>query len=300
VGVPLRCAGQPGIGGAAQRIDPKGRTPPSSPGLSCTKPSATLPRCRVRASSSTLLQLLHRDPMCLQPQNTLRPLNRRQAALLPLAIFLSPLGFALLNAALVSPLALGATMASLARMVGTMLAVACLFGFLVISFGLPLLVLTRGRRKSNATDPGSGSTRAANPYLSWLWAIPLCGLGFVLALPVRRVQEKWLSRAAQRGEPLVQALEQYRASHGAYPEELAELVPREVPSIPGTDMLAYPQFEYQRDPKPGDASVPYELRVSMPFGRDNDVLVRRPSASYPRHLYGGTTTPLDGWAHVRE
>jgi hypothetical protein len=232
--------------------------------------------------------------------SNLHALSKTQAVLLPFAIFLSPFGLALLNVALLSPLELGATAASVARVVGTMLAVVCLFGILFIAFGIPALVLTRGKKKGNASQAGSGSQRAPNPYLRLLWVIPLCGLGFVLALPVRRLQEKWLLRAAMRGEPLVQALERYRSSHGVYPEELVELVPQEVPTIPGTGMLAYPQFEYQRYPKRGDASVPYELRVLLPFGLSSDLLVRRPNASYPRQLYGGTTTPIAGWAHVRE
>ena len=218
--------------------------------------------------------------------SVLHALSRKQASALPAALLLSPFGIAVINAALTAPVEVGAVAASVARIAGTVLAVGCLLGFLFILLGLPLLLLASWRKHQS--------------YLPWLSAIPVACLGWGLAVPVRHLRESWLRHAANRGELLVQALERYRATRGAYPRELAELVPRELPALPGTGMLAYPEFEYQREPSPVVGSAPYELRVAMPFGPSYDVLVRRPSSIYPRRLYGGTPTQIDGWAYVRE
>lgn len=107
---------------------------------------------------------------------------------------------------------------------------------------------------------------------------------------------------AERSAPLVQAVRSYEARHGAPPADLNALVPEFLPSIPGTGMAAYPQYEYRvgRDAASFDGN-PWVLVVFTPSGGINfDQFLYFPLQNYPRIGYGGGLERIADWAYVHE
>lgn len=67
---------------------------------------------------------------------------------------------------------------------------------------------------------------AAMRYLSW---------------PLRRLA---FARAAQRAQPLVDAIRAFERSKGRPPDALQELVPNHLAAVPATGLVSYPSYEY--------------------------------------------------------
>ncbi len=124
-------------------------------------------------------------------------------------------------------------------------------------------------------------------------------------------------------EPLLSALEMYRAANGAYPPTLSHLTSQYIPSIPppSFDFLA-DEWQYvsgraevqvwadeKREGEP-PLELPdqaYSLLVWAPRGYTPmsgmfaDALVYHPHEQYARFAYGGVLMErIDGWAYYHE
>lgn len=136
-----------------------------------------------------------------------------------------------------------------------------------------------------------------------------CGLCLVLAgctiagfRYAGGIRNNAFHRLAQRSSMLVTAIENYDRSHGTLPPDLDSLVPEFLAAIPGTGMVAYPDYHYLV----GDAARRYEhnpwiLTVHTPYGGINfDKFLYFPLQNYPKRGYGGWLQQMGDWAYVHE
>jgi hypothetical protein len=72
-------------------------------------------------------------------------------------------------------------------------------------------------------------------------------------------EDRAFAALAARSEPLIQALERYRADHQRYPESLEDLVPAYLASVPATGWCVCPRYHYRL--------VEYRLTWRLPDGR---------------------------------
>ena len=88
------------------------------------------------------------------------------------------------------------------------------------------------------------------------------------------------------------------------PASLADLVPRELDSIPETGMAGFPSFEYRdTQTETGESErlfASYELRVNLYELLQFDCLVDWPEGNYPDWMYGGGVDRSGAWAYVHE
>jgi hypothetical protein len=134
-------------------------------------------------------------------------------------------------------------------------------------------------------------------------------LGMIaLIVPLDILRMSGMQSAARRAQPLIAALETYRADRGKYPASLSDLVPDYLHRVPATGMLGYPQFSYDREARvPGrsrtrsGASPAYDLYVDCPLLLLGfDTFHYWPSQDYPDQMWGGGVERIDGWAYVHE
>lgn len=136
---------------------------------------------------------------------------------------------------------------------------------------------------------------------------PLYALGcalmwsFFLVRPLPRsfwpLRRAGLERSIAQLAVVPPALERFRRDKGTYPAQLDELVPKYLPQIPSTGMVAYPKLRYRR----GDAQnrLPrYELQVSTFVGMKFDALFYRPDGY--KFLSGSSVEPIGAWAYLHE
>ena len=117
-----------------------------------------------------------------------------------------------------------------------------------------------------------------------------------------RVRMAAFQRLAERSASLVQAVRSYEVQHGTPPPDLAALVPKFLPAIPGTGLAAYPSYEYLAGEKAArfDGN-PWVLVVSTPSGGINfDTFMYFPLQNYPETGYGGSLERVLDWAYVHE
>lgn len=158
-----------------------------------------------------------------------------------------------------------------------MLAVAC------IPFGLVYALFRRDKRA-----------------LRGVAGLVLVGAGLVAGLKVGWIARGALfARLANTAQPLVVAIERFRAETGRSPSDLAELVPRYIGEVPPTGMIGYGPFEYREQSEHPQAAG-YELRVPCGSGMNWDVFVYWSSGDYPKLMYGGGVERMGGWAYVHE
>jgi hypothetical protein len=108
------------------------------------------------------------------------------------------------------------------------------------------------------------SWRLGRPYIRALLGpatvTTVAFVGLMVAMhwswPLRR---GLFARAADNGVPLVDAIRAFEHANGRPPEALSELVPAHLPSIPGTGLLKYPKFEYERFADPGGSLVWWDM-----------------------------------------
>jgi hypothetical protein len=74
--------------------------------------------------------------------------------------------------------------------------------------------------------------------------------------PLRKLA---FARTAERAAPLVVAIEAFERAEGRPPEALTELIPAYLPAVPGTGLVAYPKFEYERFSYPGTSVLWWDL-----------------------------------------
>jgi len=138
-----------------------------------------------------------------------------------------------------------------------------------------------------------------------LWVALSLLIGAALIVPSLRVSSRarmlCIRQATARGGPLLHALERYREDHGVYPGSLDELQPDYLAEVPGTGMIAYPDFEYEppgeAEPEAGGYSL-YVYCLLMWCGFDT--LHYWPSQDYPEKMWGGVVERIDGWAYIHE
>lgn len=108
---------------------------------------------------------------------------------------------------------------------------------------------------------------------------------------------------AQRSKPLIAAIRQYEKDNATPPPSLSALVPKYLPAVPSTGMMAYPEYHYKTG---GTTSTVYGgnqwvLVVDTPSGGINfDEMLYFPNQVYPKQGYGGSLEPIGDWAYVHE
>ena len=134
----------------------------------------------------------------------------------------------------------------------------------------------------------------------WLACWCFCLLFVVALRGYKKVRSVAMMNAALTGSRISEALDRYRADHGAYPDEFDDLVPQYVDQIPFTGMVGYPQFYYKSGANiPGSGG--YEIGINCPIAVLNwDKFFYWPSKAYPKSIYGGSVEPIGDWAYVHE
>jgi len=196
---------------------------------------------------------------------------------------------------------------------------ACAFGFahplsmlvggvtLSIVFGYVVLaVIHLVRAAAPATTPAA---RARRLFFA------LCLVGGLVALwpafPATqslglRARQRNLAAVAERGAPLVAALERYREDDGNYPISLQELVPDYLDEIPRSPIGVAREFHYERADRASTwrsiATQPrpsYEVSVQFGFSDLFRSIRYWPSQEYPERVDGQRLLSLVGnWAYV--
>ncbi len=88
------------------------------------------------------------------------------------------------------------------------------------------------------------------------------GVLLVGALMLVGIEELVLRRAFRASEGIASAIEAFVDVHGAPPQELGELAPTYLLTLPGTTLSAHPTFGYDPDGRNGD----WELLIDGPTG----------------------------------
>lgn len=130
--------------------------------------------------------------------------------------------------------------------------------------------------------------------------ISCCVAGIVLGHKTRMVG---MRAFAQRSQPLIAAVRKYERDHSGPPQSLNDLVPDYLPTVPGTGMMAYPEFRYLTGTEAKDrfANNAWVLSVATPLGGINwDMMLYFPDQNYPDRGYGGSLERVDDWAYVHE
>ena len=111
-----------------------------------------------------------------------------------------------------------------------------------------------------------------------------------------------MRECAARLEPLVVAVSAYEREHGAPPKEVAALLPRYLPSVPGTGLGAYPRVNYvaSTDGRADIYGNRWMLSVNTGYLLSWDMLVYLPNGNYPRYDLGGPVERLAAWGYVHE
>jgi hypothetical protein len=132
----------------------------------------------------------------------------------------------------------------------------------------------------------------------------LCAVIFVVVILAfglgETIRHEAFKRIAVRGKPLIVAIRQYQLKQGSPPGELADLVPDYLPSIPGTGVGAYPNYEFITKGAParygGNAWV-----LTVDVSTDDlvhDAVVYYPNTNYPSRKEVPISRRIGDWAYV--
>ena len=160
-------------------------------------------------------------------------------------------------------------------------------------FGLPVFISSK-----------SAATRAL--AVATMLLIVGIGVGSILlgwrAKPGESVRRAGLERISLNAQPVIDAIERYRAKTGEYPNSLDVLVPEYLPSIPATGNTIYPNYEYRPAGEGWGWRIPsYELFVRTPYVVFNwDQFIYRPERTYPAEHPAGPVERSGDWAYVHE
>lgn len=134
---------------------------------------------------------------------------------------------------------------------------------------------------------------------AWVSFVVLSGVAIVHGNQTRLAN---FARATHPGTLIIQALTNFQKDHGQYPDELAELVPKYLNSIPYTGLIAYPEFRYTK--ARNDLEVrqgQYELRINCSSGGINfDRFIYWPSETYPDRIQSDRVSRIGAWAYLHE
>lgn len=107
---------------------------------------------------------------------------------------------------------------------------------------------------------------------------------------------------AERSETLIGAIAAFQEQRGRPPQQLDELVPGFLPSVPSTGMGGYPHYRYLV----GDDAKEYgknewAIEVFTPRpGINFDCFLYFPNQNYPEYGFGGSLERIGSWAYVHE
>ena len=129
--------------------------------------------------------------------------------------------------------------------------------------------------------------------------LPLLVAGIAWGMDVRMAR---MTDFGERSQPLINAINQYSDDHGGPPETLEQLVPDYLPSVPGTGMMAYPEYIYSAGKEACERyqENPWALIVPVSWGMNFDQMLYFPKQNYLKHGYGGHLERLGNWAYVHE
>ncbi|MBX9788879.1 MAG: hypothetical protein K2Y37_08170 [Pirellulales bacterium] len=130
--------------------------------------------------------------------------------------------------------------------------------------------------------------------------VPCCIAGIRLGHSARMAGMRAFAR---RSQPLISAIQRFEKDQSAPPTTLEDLVPKYLPAVPTTGMMAYPRFVYHTgaEARKDYAGNPWALSVFTPSGGFNfDQILYFPRQNYPVHGYGGSLERVDDWAYVHE
>lgn len=131
-----------------------------------------------------------------------------------------------------------------------------------------------------------------------------------------QVRNDKLTLAAKNAQSVITGLQAYRVEYGKYPNAIIDLIPKYLNNLPTTEMLGYPNFEYEKlEFVPGMTKKParddsqnkwvrfdtggYELHILPPVSSSNfDRFIYWPKKIYPKYMYGGTSEPISDWAYI--
>jgi hypothetical protein len=123
-------------------------------------------------------------------------------------------------------------------------------------------------------------------------------LSTVLGAIERDIRMDAFERLAERSRPLVDAVGRFEREKGHPPDALSDLVPEFLPTVPGTQIGAYPEYEYVSGHRAASYGDRWALVVPAPRGGINaDHFYFVPSRRYPP--YGGFER-VGEWAYVRK
>ncbi|MBX7256524.1 MAG: hypothetical protein K1Y02_09200 [Candidatus Hydrogenedentes bacterium] len=130
-------------------------------------------------------------------------------------------------------------------------------------------------------------------------AIFVVAAGSYIALPkFLHLRDEGFSRITFNAQPLLAAIEQYKADQGVWPPSLDALVPAYIDKIPYTGAPGYPKFNYEVASE-GTPFREYQLSVKTPRGSTyHDQLIYWPEMNYPLWIKGATVEPLNDWAYM--
>ena len=103
-----------------------------------------------------------------------------------------------------------------------------------------------------------------------------------------------------RAEPLINAIEKYRADNGDFPYNIEELIPFYIPERPYTGIPIYPNYQYESASSSEGEIEEYELKVYCSHGMSFDSFFYWPKKEYPQRIYGGEVQRIGDWAYVHE
>lgn len=112
-----------------------------------------------------------------------------------------------------------------------------------------------------------------------------------------------MRNAIDAAQPLIAAIDMYKTDYGFLPEDLEQLKPEYIDTIPYTRMVGYPEFYYSKRRSDSTDALfrDYEIGINTSIGILNwDCFVYWPEEVYPREMYGGWVERIDVWAYVHE
>ena len=108
-------------------------------------------------------------------------------------------------------------------------------------------------------------------------------------------------RLAERSKSLVDAVRAYEEKHGRPPDSLEALVPEFIPSVPTTEMGAYPKYKYSVVTNTNYSGNHWIITIFTPSAGINfDQFMYWPLTNYPARGYGGWIERVGDWAYVHE
>jgi hypothetical protein len=145
--------------------------------------------------------------------------------------------------------------------------------------------------------------RVVRKSVWWLTLTVVCVAMFVVGDRIGwRIRRRAFEQLAGRSTSLVAAIVAYGGKNGVPPSDLDDLLPEFLPSVPSTQMNAYPTYKYLA----GNAAKewggnPWVLYVDCGMGGLNfDRFVYLPLQNYPANGYGGSLERVGAWAYVHE